>query len=229
MWAAAQPFVVAARTKQTVGEVLWPLAFTNDSQLVTLTALEDDGRGGVRFRLRAHNLQDDQETVLAQWHSDGDMKDAAAAFRAIDPARRADFERFLAGRTALPPGRPSKAPLAHQGDIFRVLVDAPKPLGGLRSEAEHLGGGKDGMQTQRFKVSLVSKNRGEKVLGNVDGLVDETGQWYRRAVEQAWLIVSPFEPRAAVLVQVDNRGFEGPPNPQTLQVFGAHLETRFQR
>jgi hypothetical protein len=219
LWDAAQPFVVAPRNMKTVGEVLWPLAFTADSHLVTLTALVDDGQGGVRFRLRAHNLDNDSEVVLVQWHSDGDLKDPAASFRALSPDKKQHLDRFLAGREAKSPGTPAQAPLSHQGDTFRVLVDAPKPVGTFQ----------DGMQTQRFKVSLVSAQRGEKVLGNIDGLVDETGVWYRRALEQAWFLVSPFEPRAAVLVQIDSRGFEGPPNPQTLQVLGAHLETRFQR
>ena len=105
-------------------------------------------------------------------------------------------------------------PYAHEGDLFDVRqVPGPPQFD-------------QGAISVPLDLSARSQLHGRKSIGTVyvQATEDMPRTWGQ---ELLGVIPSPFEPRVVVVLREIGRGWEGPPNPEHLRLFGASLEKGF--
>lgn len=80
--------------------------------------------------------------------------------------------------------------------------------------------------TGNVVVRLVSKEKGRKTI--YERKFDPKKSEAFRSAEIAGSLLSPFEPRAAIVVVETHRGYEGPPNTTQIRIVGTTLATGFR-
>ncbi|MDQ3711739.1 MAG: hypothetical protein M3388_05920 [Acidobacteriota bacterium] len=79
--------------------------------------------------------------------------------------------------------------------------------------------------TGNIVVQLISKEKGRKTLYEKKFDTKKTESF--REAEISGSLLSPFEPRAAIVMIQTHRGYEGPPNITRIRIVGTTLTTGF--
>ena len=76
-------------------------------------------------------------------------------------------------------------------------------------------------------IKLISKQKGSKIV--YQKTYNGTGSDGVMNTKIGAVLLSPFEPRIAVVLVETNRGWEGPPNITQLRIIGADLQKGFRQ
>lgn len=191
---------------------LYPLGFSPDGKLATLQILPDQAVGCFLWSVSIVSLVDD--SVVAEEHWDEGSCEAVSDLETLWAARGAGFERLMAAHGVRPGAVPLR-PLPLPSLMAWLVPQAPGPLPGAGEDS--------------FRVPMAVRVRGaagEKTVGHVD-VTQRDGLPMSWGYEIVGALQSPYEDRVALVIRGVQRGWEGPPNVETVHIIGASLSSGF--
>ena len=195
---------------------LHPLGFSADGRLAVLRIPPDEAVGCFLWELEIINLVDDK--VLAEERWDEASCEATPDLKALWAQKGAAFRRLMRAHGIEAGAVPLQAfPLQHGGQRYTAWLVAQPPE---RVEA-------DGLETFRVPMEVrVQGPAGEKAVGtvHVEMMGDMPMSW---GYEIVGCLKSPHEDRVALVVRGVQRGWEGLPYVETVDIIGASLSSGF--
>lgn len=206
-----------ADPREVLPRAFYPIGFSPAGAFAAITSEVADGRGGVEWRFFVVDLDDDRVLASVVHHDErADAKPSDLA--AFLSARRAEVERALAAHGVVVDAPRALSPAAFSRD--GTAYEARARRGAARTAAEFP------KERVAWDVVVEKRGAGEKKIGAVEAQRQDGVDYFFAPMIQG-VLVSPREPRAAVVVAQPTRGFEGPPNGTRFVVLGARLDARF--
>ena len=198
-------------------EHFFPIGWSKDGKFAFYTEPADEACGCYFADLLIVDLRTDKILWQREYESDEHKADTLAAYWRQNQkefsAKLAQYKIERATGFAL-----RQFPFAYKTDLLTLELTA-----NLKVENEE-------SVTGNITLRLNSRQKGSKTLGKTlyDKRYSSAKYDSIRAAQIGGVLVSPFEPRAAVVLVETHRGYEGPPSVIKLKIIGADLEKSFR-
>jgi len=186
------------------------LGFSAEGDLAILVEPADEAVGGYLWRFEVRDLRSDKVVESLGW-TPQDLS-LISDLASLLQAHGADFQAAM-----------QRHGIRAQDDLKVLSTAFSVDEQTYEVAFQPTAAPKDQAMARSARVVLSSPGLGSKVLGTVSWSEQGACCGQPRAV----VVLSPLEPRAAVIVGAWNRGWEGPPPTLHESVLGAHLGERF--
>ncbi len=197
-------------------ESFYPIGWSRDGKLAYLVEPPDEACGCYFAKFVIQDLKTDKIIWQDQYTGEIEVK-PEEDLNSFWPQRRKMYSAKLREH-GIEPHRDFKLlgpRISFEGDVITPRIDIDITTDGV-FEVEG-----------KVTVNMDSKRLGTKVIRQ-DVYKKEDVNGFRNA-EIAGVLLSPFEPRAAVIIVEELRGYEGPPNITRVKIVGSTLKTGFKK
>ena len=202
--------------KQTfITESFYPIGWSRDGKFAYFVEPPDEACGCYFGKFVIQDLKTDK--ILWQDDYTGEMEVVPEEnIESFWPKKQKEYAAKLKEHGIEPSSdfRLLHPSIDHDGDVLTPRIDVRIKGDGV-FEVEGA-----------VRLNMDSKRSGTKVIMRDIYKKDEINTI--RNAEVAGSLLSPFEPRAAVIVVQEMRGYEGPPHITTIKVVGSTLKTGFK-
>jgi hypothetical protein len=200
-------------TAALLREQFYPIGWSKDGKFAYYVEPADEACGCYFGELVIQDMRMDKILWQRDYNSDGKPEDTLKKYWAKN---RKEFSRKLAqyGIVAQKRFTLQNSKINYQKD---VLIPEIKVNTAVDNEDKVAG---------NVLLQLISKQRGRKTI--YEKKFDPKKYEGFRGAETAGGLLSPFEPRAAIIMVETYRGWEGPPNITQIRIVGTSLTTGFR-
>ena len=202
-------------SRTLIKELFYPIGWSKDGKFAFYVEPPDEACGCYFGHLVIQDLRTDK--ILWEKKHEG-SEEKEENLQTVWRQNQKEFSRKLAEY-----GIVAQKRFVRQASAFKYQTDnlTPKLINNVKFED-----GSDLGISGKFFVQLISKQQGAKTL--YERTFDPEKYESFIDVELSGSLLSPFEPRAAVILVERRRGWEGPPHVTLVRVVGAALTAGFK-
>jgi hypothetical protein len=202
-------------SRSLIKELFYPIGWSKDGKFAFYVEPPDEACGCYFGHLVIQDMRTDKILWEKQYQGSEEKQEN---LQTVWRANQKEFSRKLAEY-----GIVAQKSFIRQAGAFKYQKDllTPKLTNNVKFE-----NGSDLGISGNFFVELISKQNGKKTL--YEQRFDPAEYESFMDVELSGSLLSPFEPRAAVILVETQRGYEGPPHTTHIRVVGAALTAGFK-
>lgn len=201
--------------KTELKDEFYPIGFSKEGLFAYLEIPADEAVGCYLWKFKIINLKDDSAVFKLSWNSNRDECEVVSLEDLIKK-KGAEFQVALTkfGIIIDSVKQIETFPLKKQNEIIRARLIKGK------SNNKHWA------NETFYQIWMESNLQGKKTIGSVKEWVDDI--CFICSSHILGYLQSPFESRVVVIVEQQQRGWEGPPNVSVFRLFGSALNTGFK-
>jgi len=204
----------AKEERVLIREKFYPIGWSKDGKFAYYVEPPDEACGCYFGHLVIQDLQTDKILWEQEYNSE---ENEEVTLQTYWKKNQKEFSRKLGefGIVAQPRFTLQNSAVAYRKDVL-----TPELKVNMKTDGSDLG------VTGNVVLRLISKQKGKKTLYEMKFDPEKYENFL--AAELSGSLLSPFEPRAAIIMIETYRGWEGPPHVTRIRIAGTTLTTGFQ-